>query len=100
MNIQRGRGQVHAADEIKGYMPTPKCGGNRSVEGYHKTSGSVTCKNCLKILTAPAPVATPELPAGVTMDPATRVLSGTWRGMRDLYESGRATIVDGDLILR
>lgn len=50
MNIQRGRGQVHAADEIEGYMPTPKCGGNRSAEGYRETSIPVTCKNCLKIL--------------------------------------------------
>lgn len=50
MNIQRGRGQVHAADAIEGYMPTPKCGGNRSAEGYSETEVQVTCKNCLKIL--------------------------------------------------
>lgn len=49
-NIQRGRGQIHAADATEGYMPTPRCGGNRSAEGYRETSGPVTCKNCRKIL--------------------------------------------------
>jgi hypothetical protein len=55
MNIQLGRGgKVHYAGEPDGYMPAPKCGGNRAVEGYRAVKAEVDCKNCLKIMAAEA----------------------------------------------
>lgn len=46
------------------------------------------------------PWGTDVLPASVTMDPATRVLSGQVRDMRDLYLRGLAELNDaGDLVL-
>jgi hypothetical protein len=51
--------------------------------------------------TAPAHVSTAVLPANVTMDPVTRVLSGQFKAMKALYEDGLAFLSeDGDLILK
>jgi hypothetical protein len=51
--------------------------------------------------TAPAHVSTAVLPANVTMDPVTRVLSGQFKSMKSLYDDGLAFLSDdGDLILK
>ena len=49
LNVQRGRGKVHAPHVIEGYVSTPMCGGNRSAEGYSETSAAVDCLNCLRL---------------------------------------------------
>jgi hypothetical protein len=50
MNVQLGNGKVHYAGEPDGFMPSPKCGGNRASERYVVVSAEVTCKNCQKIM--------------------------------------------------
>jgi len=50
MNVQRGRGKVHATDTTPGFLAGPACGGNLSAEGYRKTTAAVDCKKCLTIL--------------------------------------------------
>jgi hypothetical protein len=59
MNVQLGRGKVHYAGEADGFMPSPKCGGNRGCENYRTVSAEVTCKNCLVILAKEAAEAEP-----------------------------------------
>ena len=50
---------------------------------------------------APAVVSTVVLPHNVTMDPATRILSGQFRAMKSLMDCGLALMTeDGDLVLR
>jgi hypothetical protein len=61
MNVQLGRGgKIHYAGEPDGFMPSPKCGGNRAVEGYSVVKADVNCKNCLKIMAQEAPQAEGE----------------------------------------
>lgn len=50
MNVKLGSGKVHGADEYDGFMPSPKCGGNRAAERYFETSDEVNCKRCMLIL--------------------------------------------------
>ncbi|MFC9191428.1 hypothetical protein [Streptomyces cyaneofuscatus] len=52
MNIQLGSGKVHAASETPGFLPLPKCGGNKPAERYRKTAADVNCKACFKVVLA------------------------------------------------
>ncbi|MEU9560342.1 hypothetical protein [Streptomyces fumanus] len=52
ISIQLRNGKVHAAQDVDGFQPFPKCGGNRATERYIKVAGDVNCKNCLKIVSA------------------------------------------------
>ncbi|MFC9620258.1 hypothetical protein ACFTXM_09740 [Streptomyces sp. NPDC056930] len=54
MNVQLRGGKVHYSDTPEGFMPGPKCGGNKAVEGYRTVSAEVNCKKCLAILAATA----------------------------------------------
>jgi len=58
MNVQRGRGKVHAKSGADSMLPT--CGGNRNSEGYRETSAPVDCKNCLTALEKEATQEVPE----------------------------------------
>jgi hypothetical protein len=72
MNVQLGRGgKVHYSTTPEGFMPGPDCGGNRAVEGYRKVTAEVNCKNCIKIMAAPAAETEGEIMAKNTQNAET-----------------------------
>ncbi|MFJ9318815.1 hypothetical protein [Streptomyces globisporus] len=101
MNIQLGSGRVHAANETPGYLPLPKCGGNKSAERYRATAAEVNCKACFKVVLAELDaeivaheaaadttpgnpeVATPNAPESATVSH----VSNTDRGETDMAET-------------
>lgn len=98
-------GHVHADEQAAADAQPEEIKAARE-EAETKAAGARYAAELLAGKAEAAPVAYrpwgPEvLPASVTMDPATRVLSGQVRDMLDLYKRGLAELDDaGDLVLR